>query len=762
MSDTLFLQLCTKEALYRAWQHVKEKNTSGGIDRKTVDDYAVTIDKNLNDLLNNLIGGKYVQQPYKEVFIQKNISEKRRLGLLTVNDKIVQTAVSQIITPIFEQYFLKVSYGYRAHLGAVKAIHKIQHLITQEKYSWVAFCDIDNFFDTIPHDLLFKRVATFLKSPGIIELIKMFVKMGRVNKHMSWKDSKHGVPQGGVVSPILANFYLHPLDKLMVENNFGFIRYADDFVILGKSEQEAKNALNKAIEIISNYLQLSLNDGSEVVPVADGFEFLGILFKEKQLLLSDNKYKRLVVKLESASHTGSEFITKKLKDVMQGIRAFYCKLVPQEVLSKLDDELISVLISRIAELQPGKNKQKEFIDQIRQLEFFSDKHNFQRSDYVRKMVIEHLKIPSSAKLRKQSNFAPIKSEKAVAKRKQEYKKIESSGFDLVLSTPGLVLGRRENRLIVKKSGIIIQEVTLLNLKNVTILCDGIGLSSNVIEACSDYKVSIDFLKKDGLPYAMLHSPVFFEAKTGIGQLEAYKNDKCYHLVKKFVWGKIVNQSNLLKYYGKYYLKKNKGFSENYQQNIDNLKKHSISAIKLKQVDLDIFRQSMFGIEGQASSNYWETMSHIVNIHIPFTSRQRQGATDLVNCMLNYGYGILYSRVSEAIIRARLNPNLSYLHKPENSRPSLVYDLIEEFRQQAVDKVIFAIITKCKNLNVIDGQLDERTKKFVATKVIERLNTVEIFRRKEMRLFEIINFQACAVAQYLQGEINNYKPYVKKW
>lgn len=761
MSDILFQRLCTIEALYRAWQHIKEKNTSGGIDKKTVDDYAVGIDNNLANLLNSLVEGKYVQQPYKEIFIDKNASEKRRLGLLTVNDKIVQTAVSQTITPIFEQHFLKVSYGYRVHLGPVKAIHKVNHLITQEKYSWVAFCDIDNFFDTIPHDLLFKRVTSFLNSPGIIELLKMFVKMGRVNKHMSWKDSKCGVPQGGVVSPILANFYLHPLDKLMVDNNYGFVRYADDFVILGKSETEAKSALSKAIEFITNHLQLTLNTGSEVIPVTDGFEFLGILFKDKQLSMSEAKYNRLVAKLNSASHIGNEFITKKLRDVMHGIRIFYCKLVPQEILSNLDDQLINILNTRIAELHVGKNRQRELINQIRQLEFFCNKHNFQRADYVKKMFIDNINTKSPIKTKK-PNLTPIKSDKAVTKRKQEYQKIESEGFDLVLSTQGLFVGRRENRLIVKKKGIIIQEVKLINLKNITILSDGISFSSNVIEACAEYKVSIDFLKRDGLPYAMVHSPVFFEAKTGIGQLEAYKNEKCYHLVKKFVWGKIINQSNLVKYYGKYYQKRNTDFSKEFKQTIDSLKKYSISALNLNRADLDTFRQSMFGIEGQASLCYWEAMSHIVNIHIPFATRQRQGATDLVNCMLNYGYGILYSRVSEAIIRARLNPNLSYLHKPENNRPSLVYDLIEEFRQQTVDRVIFAIITKCKNLNVTDGQLDERTKKFVATKIIERLNTVEIFRRREMRLFEIINFQACSVALYLEGEINIYKPYIKKW
>ena len=761
MNDVLFQRLCTKEALYRAWQHVREKNTSGGIDRKTVDDYAVTIDKNLNDLLALLNNGKFIQQPYKEVYIPKNISERRRLGLLTVNDKIIQTAVYQLVTPIFEQYFLKVSYGYRNHMGAVKAIRKVQTLIAQEKYTWMASCDIDNFFDSIPHELLFRRLGAFLKSPAITELIKMFVTMGRVNRHMNWKDSKKGIPQGGVVSPILANFYLHPLDKLMVENNFGFVRYADDFVILGKTEDEAKSALNKAVELISQHLQLTLNEGTEVIPVEDGFEFLGILFKDKQLSLSNRKFRRLVSKMSTASIIGNEFLTKKLHEVLQGIRNFYCKLVPQDTLSKLDDELLLILRKKIDELKPGKNKQREIISEVQQLEFFSTKHNFQRAEYVRNVFSETI-INSKPLINKKLHLSPVKSEKAVAKRKLEYQKLESEGFDLVLSTPGLVVGKRENRLIVKKSGIVVQEVPLLNLKNITILSDGIGFSSNVIEACAEYKISVDFLKRDGLPYAMLHSPVFFEAKTGIGQLEAYKNDKCIQLVRRFVWGKIVNQINLLKYFSKYYLKRNKSFSTDFKLAVETLKKHANSALHIKHEDLDSFRQSMFGIEGQASARYWETMAHIIKIHIPFNNRERQGATDLVNCMLNYGYGILYSRVSEAVIRARLNPNLSYLHKPENNRPSLVYDLIEEFRQQTVDRVIIAIITKSKDLNIANGQLDERTKKLVASKVIDRLNTVEKFRHREMRLFEIIHYQAHSLAQYLEGESNKYKPYIKKW
>lgn len=533
------------------------------------------------------------------------------------------------------------------------------------------------------------------------------------------------------------------------------------FVILAKTESEAKCALNEAVDLISKYLQLELNEGTEVIPVTNGFDFLGILFKDKQLLLSERKYNRLVSKLNTASRLGNGFITPKLKETMQGISNFYCKLVPQDILSKLDDELLAILRLRVEELKPGKNKHADIINEVRQLDFFCHKHNFQRAEFVKGFLAEPI-IKGKTLVRSKTPAQPVKSEKAVSKRKHEYQKLEADGFDLVLSTPGLMVGKRENKLIVKKGGIVVQEVPLLNLKNVTILCDGIGFTSNVVQACAEYKISIDFLKRDGLPYAMLHSPVFFEAKTGIGQLEAYNNDKCFQLVQCFVWGKIINQINLLKYYSKYYIKRNKAFSDNFITVIETLKNHAGSALHLKHEDLDTFRQSMFGIEGQASARYWEAMTHIINTRVQFTGRERQGATDLVNCMLNYGYGILYSRVSEAIIKARLNPNLSYLHKPENNRPSLVYDLIEEFRQQAVDRVIFAIITKSKDLKVADGQLDERTKKLVASKVIERLNTVEKFRHHEMRLFEIIQHQASSLARYFEGENNKYKPYIRKW
>ncbi|MCL6102431.1 MAG: CRISPR-associated endonuclease Cas1 [Bacteroidetes bacterium] len=762
MDDQLFNSICTRETLYSAWLRVKEKNTSGGIDFKTVNDYAVTVDQNLEELTRQLQSGNYIQHPYREVMIPKNETEKRRLGLLTVNDKIVQTAVTMVVTPILEQGFLKVSYAYREKKGAVKAINQVRHLITNERYTWLAACDIDNFFDTIPHDALFGKLSAYLKSPSTTELIRMFVKMGRVDRHYHWKDSRKGIPQGGVVSPLLANFYLYPLDKIMVEHGYGFVRYADDFVILGHTEEEAQKAMKEAMEVITHQLGLALNEEAAVSPVSKGFEFLGIYFNNGQIDLSEKKYHRLVQKMSEAAGLGQGLITPKLRETIQGIANFYAKLVPQEKLEKLDDELMAMLRLRSETLNSGKIKKGAVLEQLRTLQFFSQINNIHKTEYLNRQIgpsqHSHEKRDKSRKQKTKT----LKSREAVLSRKHEYQKLEASGFDLAITQPGLVLGKRDKNATVRKNGQVVNEIPLINLKTITVLSDGVSLSSNLVEACAANKIAIDFLGKDGMPYAMIVSPSFGDAQTGIAQLEAYRNEKGFILIRHFVFGKINNQANLLRYYGKYYLKHNEKFREAFPKFIEDMEKYADSSVDLQHENLDEFRLKMFAVEGLASSCYWEMVEILIKAKSGFQGRDRQGATDLVNCMLNYGYGILYARVTEAIIRARLNPCLSYLHKPEGDRPSLVFDLIEEFRQQAVDRVVIALVMKNKNLKSVNGLLDDKTRKLVALKVIDRINSVEVFRKREMRFYEIIQHQAFALVKYLEGTAKKYKPYMPKW
>lgn len=762
MDDSLYTSLCSTDILYSAWLRVKEKNTTGGVDKQTVQEYSVAVDRNIEKLINQLQTGSYIQQPYREVYIPKSDTEKRRLGLLTINDKIVQTAVTILVQPIIEKGFLNVSYAYRNNKGPVKAINQVKHLITNERYCWLVSCDIDDFFDSIPHEPLFGKLSSYLKSPGITELIRMFVTMGRVNSHHQWKDSRKGIPQGGVISPLLANFYLYPLDKLMVDNGYGFVRYADDFIILGRTEEEAIKAMNQAIEIITHQLGLSLNEGYTVVPVSNGFEFLGILFTDGQISLSEKKYKRLVEKMYDAAGMGKELISQKLKETFQGISNFYGKLVPQDILCKLDNELVAILRLRSEALTPGKVKKGTMLTQLQSLQFLSDANNAKKTEYILTQLGQLSGESDKKKKKLKGKQKLLKSKNAVLKRKHEYKKLESSGFDLAVAQPGLVLGIRENTATVRKNGLVINEIPLLNLKSITVMSEGVSFSSNLVKSCTEQKISINFLRNDGMPYAQIISPSYFDAQIGVAQLEAYNNGKGVSLIRGFVYGKINNQANLVKYYGKYYLKRNPKFREAFPAFLSNMGKFNKLAHKMPHDNVDEFRLKMFAIEGNASSCYWEIIAILLGPKITFVGRERQGAKDLVNCMLNYGYGILYARISEALIHSRLNPCLSYLHKPEGNRPSLVYDLIEEFRQQAVDRVIFSLLVKNINLKAENGVLNYYTRKLVAEKVIDRINNVEIFRNKEARLSEIFQIQARAIVKYLVGDIKYYKPYMPKW
>ena len=153
---------------------------------------------------------------------------------------------------------------------------------------------------------------------------------------------------------------------------------------------------------------------------------------------------------------------------------------------------------------------------------------------------------------------------------------------------------------------------------------------------------------------------------------------------------------------------------------------------------------------------------MVKDEVEFKRREHKGATDLFNCLLNYGYGILYSRIWGGVLRAGLNPVISFLHTDQPKKPTLVYDLIEEFRSQAVDRVIVSMINKGEQLDMKGDFLDIPTRRKLAQNILERLNTPIKFRKHEMSLAQIINYQGKSLASYLVGKIPRYKPYIGKW
>lgn len=178
--------------------------------------------------------------------------------------------------------------------------------------------------------------------------------------------------------------------------------------------------------------------------------------------------------------------------------------------------------------------------------------------------------------------------------------------------------------------------------------------------------------------------------------------------------------------------------------------------------IEELRGKLLAIEGRSASSYWKIIKLILREDIVFEGRRRKGASDLVNSMLNYGYGILYSRVWGAVTLAGLNPNISFLHTEQPGKPTLIFDLIEEFRSQAVDRVVVSILTKGEKAALENKLLDYPTRKKLAQNVLERLNTAVVFRGRELSIANIIVQQARNLVKFLKGQKKSYKPFIGRY
>lgn len=257
---SLFAQLCSTKTLLDAWAAVKTKGSAGGIDGYTVKQFEQDAGAHIREISEELRNDKWVPQPYLRVEIPKKENEKRHLGLLTVKDKIVQQAILSLLQPRFDKLFVNNSYGYRPEKGPVKAVHRAASFCACKRYKWVLRLDIDNFFDTVDHTILFDRLRHYIPDPEILRLVQLCVTMGTVNKSNSWKPSTLGLPQGALLSPLLSNFYLHPFDQFVLSKSEAYVRYADDFVVCCETKEAADDLLDRINTFLATRLHLKLNE----------------------------------------------------------------------------------------------------------------------------------------------------------------------------------------------------------------------------------------------------------------------------------------------------------------------------------------------------------------------------------------------------------------------------------------------------------------------------------------------------------------------
>jgi RNA-directed DNA polymerase len=275
----LFDKVFAERNLLAACQQVAQKKGAAGVDHVTTDEFVGQLPENLWQLSDSLKAGTYRPQAIKRVHIPKpGSSETRPLGIPTVRDRIVQAAVVNVIEPIFERDFAKRSYGFRPGKGCRDALREVAKLL-KAGYTHVVDADLKGYFDSIPHAPLMERLKTKIADGRVLSLIQSFLETG-IQEDLALWTPEDGAPQGAVLSPLLSNIYLDPLDHLMARSGYAMVRYADDFVILCRSADEAAKALDIVKQwTADNGLTLHPTKTRIVDSRTESFVFLGYEFR---------------------------------------------------------------------------------------------------------------------------------------------------------------------------------------------------------------------------------------------------------------------------------------------------------------------------------------------------------------------------------------------------------------------------------------------------------------------------------------------------
>jgi len=334
-----------------------------------------------------------------------------------------------------------------------------------------------------------------------------------------------------------------------------------------------------------------------------------------------------------------------------------------------------------------------------------------------------------------------------------------NGSQLLVSGFGLFLGKKSERVVVKKGKAVCAQVPFLRLQEVIVASAGVSLSSDLIEDLCARGVRLAFLNSSGKPIALVTSPMLTATvETRRAQLEAYTTQRGADLCRWIVAGKLRNQEKLLRYFAK----SREGESRQSLEHAASVfRKLRQAALAVEGACTDAVRPALMGFEGTAGRMYWREVGRLLPDELGFEGRQHQGPGDAVNAALNYGYGILYSHVWGAVMNAGLEPFAGFLHVDRSGKPSLVLDLVEEFRQPVVDRAILTWLNKGGRLTVIKGLLDSASREAVASRVLLRLIATETHRGKQHQVRSIVQMQARLAASAVRG-LRDYRPFTFKW
>lgn len=720
----------TKNAFEHALKRLKY--TSLGLDGLGID--GICTDSFYAELKDEIFNLSCSPQPMKRAFTPKeNKDELHKLAIPSLKDKFAQNILIGELSSYFNKGFSNRSYVYNAGKSYANAVYRARDFF--KTYDFALKTDIKDFFENIDQEKLLEILRANIRDARIIRLIELWIKNG-IFERFNYRAHSKGVHQDDILSPLLSNIYLNQMDKFLEQSSAEFVRYVDDFIVFFTSQEAAEQGLARLKDFLKT-INLSLNEAKTSILGKDSeFTFLGVNFKGVNLRIGEEKFDRMLAKLASSvkKPTISQSV-ENLNAYIHHLETVSLKLFsPQQKdnFSLHFDEVMTNLTRRFL-----KTTDKQTIaDTLSAVNF---PYNLDKTAKKAKIISYY----------KDAKLHTVKSvQNTLESKKHEYLKTFLQSSVIHITTPFYFLALSQGKFVLKDKGVIKHKFPVNQISQIIINAQ-ISLSSAVIKECAKRKISINFIdEKTNLSYATLFTANSAISKTAVSQISLLKTKKPLRIAQQFIIGKLKNQINYLKYLDKYH--------KNLRSEID-----TMQAILKLRVPGATSVNELLGFEGSGANAYWQAIAKAIDYKFDFTGRVTQGATDIVNSALNYGYAILYSKVLKSIVATGLSPHVSYLHALDEQKPTLAFDLIEEFRAFIVDRAVISMINKNEPFEIKDGFLSAITRQNIAKNVNKKLFTHTKYRGEELKAQDIIDKQAYALKRAVTQD-EKYKPFIGRF
>ncbi|MDY0403682.1 CRISPR-associated endonuclease Cas1 [Sulfurovum sp.] len=741
-------EIFTPKALKKAFGEVSSKAV--GLDGVSLELFKEDLHENIEELQGEILAMRYTPEPLKQIAIEKEDRSERPIGLSAIRDKIVQKVLANALAQYYEKHFNDKNYGFRENKDTLKAVGRCRSIL-QNGRIWVLRTDIDNFFETIDHNRLMAILASRIEDERIVKLVALFLSNGSFERYR-YIDNTVGIHQGDPLSPLLSNIYLNPLDWYLEEQGIAFVRYVDDIAIFAydkKSLQQAKAILEDYLHSID--LELNAHKTQMVQSVKEKFDYLGITFENWEVSIAKERLDQGIARLHRYAKEVKSFdeMVVRLGQFFQGLGNYYFKVISPEhpQVDTLKEATVLALSQRVAaEKKSGTIKTKKtFGKKLALLELPFELTNSQRKDYIDRIVTKGYAQYLATKTYKRAT-------EKIRSKKRKYAQKYATSATLHITESGSYLGVAKNTITIKQKGKLVHQIPKTQCERIIIAAKGISLSSNLVELCASLGIAIDFIGnsyKIESPYASLYGSNHSYAKMSLLQLQIHGTPLQMKLAKAFVKGKSKNQLNYLKN-----LDRHHDILDGQIEKMEKLMKDTISKAGTP--------NELMGMEGQIAHLYWQGIALVVEDKVDFDTRVTQGAKDLLNASLNYGYAILYGRVHHHAVKAGLSVNISFLHALDHNKPTLIFDMIEEFRAFVVDRTIVAMINNQEPLKLDkEGLLDRKSRQLIAKNVLERIGSFTRHKKASKKIDTIIEEQAYMLARAIRG-VTTYKPFVGRY